>query len=278
LAENNVNRYYFLISGLFDLILDSEKIPATSREFLDLCEGELSVEDFDELKKIYIFNDIKNVVNYKITEKYLTPSYYSVDEFKENLKDTDSFFQFLSDFYYYKKQDKRLFPETTEEDELLYHFYQNLDTFGKGFIYDYFNFELSLRNISIAISMRKRELDASNYIINNGDYCQNLLKNTNSDFGLSKEFSFIEKLNEVYELNDLALIEKKIEEIRWDWLDQYSLEDFFTKNLVFVYGIKLASVERWYSMTPESGELIFNKLIEQIKEKINFSRDMQNWR
>jgi len=126
--------------------------------------------------------------------------------------------------------------------------------------------------------MRKRELDASNYIINNGDYCQNLLKNTNSDFGLSKEFSFIEKLNEVYELNDLALIEKKIEEIRWDWLDQYSLEDFFTKNLVFVYGIKLASVERWYSMTPESGELIFNKLIEQIKEKINFSRDMQNWR
>jgi hypothetical protein len=95
---------------------------------------------------------------------------------------------------------------------------------------------------------------------------------------LSKEFSFIEKLNEVYELNDLALIEKKIEEIRWDWLDQYSLEDFFTKNLVFVYGIKLASVERWYSMTPESGELIFNKLIEQIKEKINFSRDMQNWR
>lgn len=269
-----MNRYYFLISGLFDLILDNEKRPVTSREFLELCERELSAGDLDELKKIYIFNDIKNVINYKINEKYITPSYYSTDDFEENLKDTDSFFQFLSDFYYYKKQEKRLFPEKTEEDELLYHFYQNLDNFGKGFIYDYFNFELALRNISIAISMRKKGLDATNYIINNGDYCQNLLKNTNSDFGLSKEFPFIEKLNEVYELNNLVNIEKKIEEIRWDWLDEYSLQEFFTKNLVFIYGIKLASVDRWYSMTAESGEAIFNKLIEQIKGKISFSREM----
>ncbi|HOJ63130.1 MAG TPA: DUF2764 family protein [Spirochaetota bacterium] len=273
-----MKQYYYLCSSLIDLILDSKNKFFSSLDLLQFCEEEMTKRDFNDLKFLYIFNDIKNIINTKEIlddeKKYIYPAYYTLEEFKENLKDPDSFLPFIAEFLFNKKNEKRIYPHLLEIDELITFFYNYLDTIDNQFIRDFFSFELLLRNLTTAISFKKNNLSYATKIIPAGDYYEIILKSNSNDFGLSKEFHFIEKLLEVYESSDLIKREKEEELIRWDYLDEYVGKDFFSTNFVFSYAIKLRSVERWLSLKKEIGEEILTKLIEDIKSKISFSDEI----
>ena len=120
--------YYYLVSSLTELILDSGKKPISIGDFINLCSEELACYDFDNLKKLFLFNDLRNAVNSDNKEyQYMIPSYYSEEEFKEGMSDTDSFLSFLAEYFYNKKKDKRLYPDLMEIDEAVLLFYLNLD-------------------------------------------------------------------------------------------------------------------------------------------------------
>ena len=59
-----MSMYYFLISGLPDLLVGNRNDSHifSPADFLSFCEGQMSAKDFAALKKIYILNDIKNVI------------------------------------------------------------------------------------------------------------------------------------------------------------------------------------------------------------------------
>lgn len=269
-----MKQYYYLVSSLYDLIFDGGKRVVSIKDFLEFCESQLDENDYLNLKKLFIFNDIKNVINYnKNGDKYLSPSFYSEDEFSECLKDNDEFLPFINEFLYNKKSNKRLFPNFDEIDELTLLFYSDQDFISSKFIRDYFIFELNLRNITTAFMLRKSNLSFTNKIIPLGDCYENLMKNNTSDFGLLSEFSFIEKLISAYDKNDPLETEKIIENIRWDYLDQNTESDYFTANAVFAYTVKLLSVERWFKLSKENGENLLNRLIEQIKGSIKFPNE-----
>jgi len=273
-----MSQYYYLCSSLIDLILDSKTKFFSSKELLDFCEEEMTKKDFEYLKYLYIFNDIKNIINAKEIlndeKKYLYPAYYSLEEFKENLKDPDSFLPFISEFLFNKKNEKRLYPSLLEIDELLTLFYYYLEVINNDFIKSYYNFELLLKNLTTAISLRLKNLPYTNKIIPAGDYYEIILKSNSLDFGLGKEFKFIERLLEIFSNDDLIKREKIIEDIRWDYLDEYVGKDFFSTNFIFSYAIKLKSVERWFNLKPEIGLEVLDKLIEQVKNKIVFSDEI----
>ena len=266
-----MKQYYYLVSSLYDLILDSGKKVISIRDFLGFCGEELAERDYFELKKLFLFNDIKNAVNFKKRgDKYLTPAFYDEEEFLENLKDIDSFLPFLNDFYYNINNNKKNDSNLDEIDDLTLLFYENLDVITSKFIKEYFLFELNLKNISVAYSLRKNGIDFKNKIIPFGDSFENILKNNSPDFGLSNEFQFIERLMAVYEKNDLIEIEKTLEDIRWNYLDTICENEFFSINNIYSYTIKLLSVERWLSLSKERGEEFLNRLIDQIKGNIKF--------
>ena len=269
-----MKEYYYLVSSLYDLTLDTGKMPILLEEFEDFCKEELTDEDFLDLKKLFLFNDIKNVINYKKSDdKYLLPAFYTEEEFLENLKDTDSFFTFLSEYFFNKDAGKKIYPELQEIDELTLLFYENLSTIAKDFVEDYFIFELNLKNITTAMACRKANIPYTNKIIPFGDYYEFILKSNTPDFGLGSDFNFIEKLISAYDKDDLLETEKTIEDIRWEYLDSRTENKFFSKDFVFAYAIKLLSVRRWFSMSKEKGEELLNKLIEEIKGNIKFPQE-----
>lgn len=269
-----MKQYYYLISSLFDLILDDSKKLIDINSYIDFCAEELTKTDFDAFKKLFLFNDIRNVINYdKEESQYITPAYYTKEEFSEMQKDTDQFLPFMAKFLYYKKNEKRLYPELQEIDELVLLLYEDLENFNNSFITDYFLFELDLQNITTALSLKKNHQEFSNKIIPYGDYYEKILKSNSNDFGLSGDIQYIEKLVDIYESNDLLNIEKTIENIRWDWLDQKTEHSIFSADNVFAYGVKLNSVERWYNMTEEKGKEILDELISKIKANIKFSEE-----
>ena len=92
------SQYYYLASSLIDIFLDSSKMPMEINDFINFCSEEMNNKDFDDLKKLFIFNDIQNTIKQKENNyPFIKHSYYTEDDFIENLKDTDAFFQFLAE-------------------------------------------------------------------------------------------------------------------------------------------------------------------------------------
>jgi len=272
-----VKQYYYLVSSLYDLIIDNGREQFAFDDFFDLCESELNSKDFRDFKMMFLFNDIKNSVGYKKQgDKFITPSFYSESEFLENLKDTDSFLPFLSDFFYNKTSGKKNESPLSEIDNLTLLFYEDLDgTVTNSFIKDYYIFELNLKNINVAISLRKNGIDFKNKIIPYGDHFDFLLKNNSPDFGLVNEFTFIERLLSIYDKNHLIEIEKTIEEIRWDYLDSMCEGDTFGLVNILSYAIKMVSVKRWLSLSKERGKELLNRLVKEIEGNIKFPNEFK---
>ena len=136
------------------------------------------------------------------------------------------------------------------------------------FLKDYFLFELNLRNITTGLSQRSNNLPVSNKIISYEDISELIKKSSSQDFGLSKHIYYIEKIIEVYKSNDLIKIEKTIDEIRWQWLDERVGYNYFSSDFIFSYAVKLASVERWINLNIQNGEENFNNIINKISLNI----------
>jgi hypothetical protein len=244
-------------------------------DFIEFSSEQLDDKEFDNLKKAFVFNDIKNSLFYKKEgDTYITPSYYSLDEFKENLKDTDDFFPFLTRYYFNAGSGKREYPNLNINDEILLFFYEELDNFAKGTLKDYFLLELNLRNVSLALSLRKNGLPLTNKIMPYGDYCEPILKNSSPDFGLSGDFPFIDKLVLSFEKGDILETEKVIDNIKWNELDEIcEKNNVFSFDFVLSYAIKLMSIERWLKLDKPHGEAMLAKLIEKIKGAIKFPNE-----
>ncbi len=266
-----MGNYYYLISSLPDLILDSGKSVITLKEFIEFCSEQLNEKEFNKLKKIFIFNDIKNSVFHKEKNfKYLIPSFYSEEEFKENLKDTDTFFPFMAEYFYHDKSDKRIYPKMLKTDELILLFYEYIDNLPGDLLKKYFMFELDLCNALTALSLRANEITDPDKIIIYTDESKAFLKSTAADYGLSQHLEYLNKLVDVYKTGDLIKIEKTVESIKWQWLEENAEEFEFSFNFLCSYAIKLLSVERWYHLTDKSGDEVLNNIMGNISNSVNF--------
>jgi hypothetical protein len=262
-------KYYYLIPSLVDIFLDMNKNFTPMKDFFLFCSEEMHENDFEDLKKLFLFNDIRNVINYQKADFiYQQPSYYSQDEFNENLKDTDSFLPFIAEYFFNKSREKRTSPELMEIDELVWLLYQYLDDINDTFLVDYYLFELDLQNITTALSLRKNSLPYLQKIIPFGENYQSILKSNSPDLGLSGKIDYLDNLIDLYKGDDLVQIEKEIENIRWKWLDEKVETDFFSKNFIYSYAVKLESVTRWFELDEENGRQMLDKLINEIKKNV----------
>jgi len=267
-------QYYYLIAGLKDLIIDPDNKLVDIDEFIEFCGEQLDEKDFISLKKLFIFNDIKNAAKIGVDRSvYLTPSFYSREDFTEHQKDTDRLLPFLAEYFYHRNNDEQENPELNEVDELVHLFYDHLEDEEDRFVKSYFEFELNLRNISNAISMRVKGNFDKNRLINRGDYIESMVRSNTLDMGLTDEFPYITKLIEAYHSNDMIKIEKTIDEIRWDFLDSSVGLDHFGAVVVFGYMIKLVSVDRWLNITTDKGKSVLDGLISKIRASVKFSED-----
>lgn len=266
-----MSTYYYLIASLPELIFDAVKTAYTIEEFINFCSEELKAADFNNIKKIFIFNDIKNSVFYKEKNfKYFVPSFYSEEEFKANLKDTDTFYPFIAEYFYHNKSEKRIYPKLLKADELILLFYEFIDDFSDGVLKEYFLFELDLRNALTAISLRANQISDPNKIIVFTDQSKSFIKSTAVDFGLSRHLEYLNKLVDVYKSGDLIKIERTTEDIKWQWLEENAEQKEFSLNYLYSYTVKLLSVERWKNLTDKKGEEFLNNIMENISNSVNF--------
>jgi hypothetical protein len=60
--------------------------------------------------------------------------------------------------------------------------------------------------------------------------------------------------------------EKKVDMLKWKWLEDESFFHYFTIERIFVFLMQLEMIERWVTLDKEAGEKTFRELVKGMKK------------
>ena len=95
------------------------------------------------------------------------------------------------------------------------------------------------------------------------------------DFGLSGEVDVFESLVKISEITELVEREKKLDALRWNWMEDAIFFDYFTVERIFAFLLKLEMIERWISLDKERGNQLFRSIIESLKNDVQIPAEFR---
>jgi len=272
--------YHYLAASLEELNLDRPLLEnkLSTQELFLFCMQEMIPADFDQVRTLFLFNDIKNCVFFTFFDKerkedFSSPSYYDEKTFFELRTNPGSFLPFLAKYHELKAANQRIWPQLPETDELTCLFYEDLHTLTKpGFLRDYLTFLCNLRNIASALAFRKSSMPIASKLVPWGMAFELVREfETSPLFGLEREFSYVQHLQQTLETGSQLEFELSIDKILWDWLYEQLPADFFSLDAILAYFIRLASVERWQKLTVQAGQAVLDDIMNTAQRSIRFS-------
>lgn len=288
-----MSKYFYLIAGLPDIALEDSKIAYTIENFKEEIYPYLSAKDkklidlfflgYDNINVLSLLKDETASLNERgnfTSEKIL--HYIAVikeatqneDEIKIKDKDFPSYLvQFISDYFLEEKEERK--TEVYLEDYLSVLYYDYAQKCKNKFVSAWFEFNLNIKNILIALSGRRNKMDVSSSIIGDNPIAKALRISTVRDFGLSEQFDFMEELLKIDEINQLMEREKRVDELRWKWMEDVTLTDYFTIERLFVFLVQISMIERWNLLDSEKGDRLFRGIIDSLKNEAQIPKEFR---
>jgi hypothetical protein len=124
---------------------------------------------------------------------------------------------------------------------------------------------LHVTNILTALIARKNGWGVSDYIQGDNEVNEMIRENNTHDFGLRNEYDYMVDLLKIVDVEDPVEKERKLDALKWMWLDEIEEKDIFSIEAVFVYLVKLEILERWSVLDVENGKRIFREIIENLR-------------
>jgi len=278
------NQYYYFVAGLPDIFFDSTKLPFTVDDFREMLDEVLAPKDKNLIDKYFLKYDNENLLtflknkNAELNKK----GKISAEEMKETIDSVDVDFpvqnpaipSYFED-YIRLWLDESAHKESKLWEDLMSEFYMDYGRKSKNkLVSDWFELNLNISNILTAIYCRKYGIDLNNVIVGNNEVAQLIRENSNvRDYGLSRELEYFDTLQRIAEETDIYERERKIDKLRWDWLDENTIFDYFDINFIFAYLCKLQILERWVKLNAEEGERIFRQIIIDLKRGVSMPED-----
>ena len=264
-------QYYYLVSGLYDLVPDEEKQSVFIEPFLDFLTEELHPEDLGYLNLFLLANDNRNLMNILEERKgFITPSNYTRDVIEDAVRNPSGLPDYLQTFLEAHKAEEAIVQGMAWEDQLTMLYYAYALGQENRFVTGWMQFERDLRNVLAALNCRRYKLPMQNYLIGNLDekdfVVEQMMRSTSADFGLSREYPWVEQVVTFFDRNVLIELEKEVDQIRWDMIDDMNTFNYFSTEKVLGYFLKLLITERWFKLIPEEGETMFNTLVGKLKD------------
>ena len=271
------SKYYYLVAGLPELTLEDSKLSYTVADFKTEIYSGLSASDQKLIDLFYLKFDNANVLKLlKDKEAEIDKrGNYSAAELTEYIsilreggeispKEFPSYLSvFISDYLNTPAESMVL-----QEDHLAALYYEYAMKCGNKFVSSWFEFNLNINNILVAFTARKFKWDIAAHIVGNTEVCEALRTSSARDFGLSGEVDVFESLVKISEITELVEREKKLDALRWNWMEDAIFFDYFTVERIFAFLLKLEMIERWISLDKERGNQLFRSIIESLKNEV----------
>ena len=280
-----MTNYYCLVTGLPELSLEDGKLSYTVANFKTEIYPELSKSDKKLVDLFYLKYDNQNLLALlKDKEAVVDESLgnYSADEllgviasFKEETapdKKFPSYFYEFSELYLNTPEEERF----GIEDKLHGFYYHYAMKCGNKFVSDWFELNLNVNNILAAMAARKYKMDVTKVSVGSNFVSEALRSSNARDFGLADDLEYFEQLTRINDTVDLVEREKKIDLLKWNWMEDNTFFNYFTIEKIFVFLMKLEMIERWVSLDKEKGNEMFRKLIDQLKDEVQIPQEFRN--
>jgi hypothetical protein len=269
--------YHYLVAGLPDLLIDDSKLPITVNEFRGFLAESLDPDDFNLIRLYFYRYDNQNVLSrLKDPEAEFDNrsnlSESDLDEILQGVKDgsvniaslgAPRYFQtFIEAFW---SDDTKLFEGKPRDLELSELYYAYICSVNNPFIAKWFCFERDLQNIITASQCRKYDTPVENQLVGSGEFIEKLIRSNARDFGIDSEFPMRDKILKAIDDEDIREFEKKIDLVKWEFLDDEEFFYYFTVEKLFSFLIKLSIVERWMALDKETGRRLFNEMLKKME-------------
>lgn len=263
--------YYYLIASLPQLSLDDLSLKLNASGTLDLIQRNLSEEDLQSARYLVYPNDNKNLYNF-ILEKYhkipvhevLKPSIFFIEELKNNLKTGSNLPDYMSEFLTKYRSKLDLLRPSRIEEYLGVEFYNSISKLESGFVYDYFEFDKTLRQLTTIHNSRLFEVSLLSEFVN--DHINRELGLSRPKSVVSKTYPYVNELWDALESKDPIKIEKNLDMVRWSFIDNYDPISNFSNNSVFGWLTKFLIWTRWKGLSKDQGKERFIELSDKAIE------------
>ena len=160
------------------------------------------------------------------------------------------------------------------ENRLAELYYKWAMKYNNKFVSDWFEFNLNINNILAVCAGRKYKMNVE--VLGDNKVAEHVKTSKLRDFGLTEIFEDIDLFLRLADESDLFEREKKIDLLKWQWLDDQTFTKYFSIEIIFAYLIKLEIIERWVSFDPIEGGKLFRSFINNLKESVISSPELIN--
>jgi hypothetical protein len=275
------NKYYCLVSGLVELTFGQEKLPISQHDYLSLLKRDLYPSDYELVRYFFILYDQENLLNtLKENEKPFDERGVFNKEQIELLANTKEiepvdvlpgqFYDYLKNLAIHYNNDIPFNPDVSWENQFISEFYEFACKSDNQFVREWFMFEMNLKNVITGIISNTYDLNAEKELIGNNEVTEAIKSVRAKDFGLAREYDFIDKLLNLFENATITEREKGIDQIKWETLNQMTTFFYFSIENVLAYLMKVRILERWTLLDEEKGRETFEQIIKELKNSYEF--------
>lgn len=278
-----MSTYYCLVAGLPDISLDDGKLSYSVSDFKAELYPDLSAQDrklidlfylkFDNMAILKLLKNKDTVIEDKgnFSAEELLQLIEAVREGDTPDKKYPSYLVNFVSQYLQLSQD-----ELYRADDLLAALYYSYGmSSNNAFIASWFEFNLNLNNILAALAARKYKMEVSSVIVGATSICEQLRTSNARDFGLNETLEYFEALQRIVDIEELVEREKKVDMLKWKWLEDESFFHYFTIERIFVFLMQLEMIERWISLDKEKGNELFRKMIQDLKNEVQIPEEFR---
>lgn len=271
------SKYYYLVAGLPELSLEDGKLSYSVSDFKTEIYAGLSISDRKLMNLFYLKFDNANVLqllkdkdseidkrgNYTATQLL---EYISI--LKEGGEIKSKEFPIYLATFILEVLEAPAERTVLLEDRLAALYYEHAMRSANKFVSAWFEFNLNINNILVALTARKFKWDIATNIVGNTEICEALRTSSARDFGLSSEIDYLDAVQKISDVTELVEREKRLDVLRWNWMEDAIFFDYFTIERIFAFLLKLELIERWISLDKEKGNQLFRSIIESLRNEV----------
>ncbi len=273
--------YYCLVSSLTEYAFDADHKAFDASALREEIRDQLTAGDTRAMDDLYTYYDIINLANRFNCNNIAFNSLGNIPDGElvpeaEVLPLLPKYLRGAARAFLAPDPEAEGEPVDTSagfENTLLAAYYQAMRGSASGFLRQWCEFDMNVRNLSVAFLTRKAKKDISDAgLIGSNAITEAIRKSPASDFGLKGEVDYIDPLVQALETGDILDRERKMDLLRWKFADEITTFDYFNMDKVLAYLAKVNIIHRWMVLDKETGRQLFARLRRELSASDTVAR------